>query len=137
MSVTWIKPVTDRTQDDVEYAKSLLKKTWKTLSESEKEEYLNGLKGCLNLADLERIENNIQFLLDALQIDSSSSMNGIPTIPDTSYFEKMKENVTRIYNKGPILETTPSIPELPFNDFQKINHIEKILLDVYNNYDRV
>ena len=55
MSVTWIKPVTDRTQDDVEYAKSLLKKTWKTLSESEKEEYLNGLKGCLNLADLERI----------------------------------------------------------------------------------
>ena len=86
MSVTWIKPVTDRTQDDVEYAKSLLKKTWKTLSESEKEEYLNGLKGCLNLADLERIENNIQFLLDALQIDSSSSMNEIPTIPDTSYF---------------------------------------------------
>lgn len=128
---TWIEPVTDRTQADVDYAKMLLSKSWEEFTTEEKEAYLSGLKGCMNRADFERIENNIQILLDVLEIESSSYVGAVPEFPTTTYFAQMRSNVAAIRAGYSIHTDTPEVPELPFNTWQKYNDIEKILADVY------
>ena len=129
----WIEPVIDRTQEDVDHARELLKKTWEEMTVEQKEEYLTGLKGCLNRPDLERIENNIQILLDVLEIDSASFVEAVPEFPTASYFVQMRKNVAAIREKNLIYTDTPVTPELPYNTWQKFNDIEKILVDVYEN----
>ena len=128
---TWIEPVTDRTQADVDYAKELLGKTWHELCDDQKNEYIGGLKGSLNRSDLERIENNIQILLDVLEINSKSYVEKVPEFPNTTYYDKMHENVEAIRSRHAVHTDTPATPELPFNTWNKINAIEKILADVY------
>lgn len=128
---TWIELVTDRTQADVDYAKTLLSKSWAEFTQQEKEAYLSGLKGCINRADLERIENNIQILLDVLEINSGSYVEAVPEFPTTTYFEQMQSNVAAIRAGYVIHADTPEVPELPFNTWQKFNDIEKILADVH------
>ena len=127
----WIEPVVDRTQTDVDRAKTLLSKSWEEFTAEEKEAYLSGLKGCMNRADFERIENNIQILLDVLEIDSSSYVEAVPEFPTSAYFEQMRDNIASIRNGYAVHVDTPEVPELPFNTWQKFNDIEKILADVY------
>lgn len=128
---TWITPVTDRTQEDVERARALISKGRGNMTDAEKEEYSVGLKGCLNKGDMERIENNIQILLDVLEIDSESYVGAIPEFPTENYFVDMKNNVAAIRAGYCTHEDTPSVPELPYNTWTAYNDIEKILLDVY------
>ena len=128
---TWITPVTDRTQEDVDRVRALISKGWGSMTDEEKEEYSAGLKGCLNRGDMERIENNIQILLDVLEIDSESHVCSIPGFPAENYFEDMKNNVAAIRAGYCIHSDTPPVPELPYNTWAAYNDIEKILLDVY------
>lgn len=130
---TWINPVTDRTQEDVDHAKELNALGWQGMNQEQKREYLAGLKGCMNRADFERIENNIQILLDVFEIDSASHVEDIPEFPAVSYFEQMKNNLAAIRNNRDygIRSNTPQVPELPYNTWQKYNDIEMILEDVY------
>lgn len=127
----WQEPVTDRTLEDVEHARRLLSLDWGNMEDAQKAEYFAGLKGCLNREDLERIENNIQILLDVLEIGAESSVGNIPNIPDTDYFARMKDNVGAIREAYCIHGSTPPVPELPYNSWQKYNDIEQILADVY------
>ena len=127
----WQKPVTDRSQEDVDHARQILSMDWEGMEDAWKTEYLAGLKGCLNREDLERIENNIQILLDVLEIDAASGVGKVPDIPDTGYFARIKENVSYIRAAYCIHETTPPVPELPYNTWQKYNDLEQILADVY------
>ena len=128
---TWIEPVTDRTQRDVEHAKTVLNMSWDEMGSEQRESFLSGLKGCLNRKDLERIENNIQILLDVLEIDSSTFVGAIPEFPSTTYFEHMGRNVEAIRTAQAVHVDTPNTPQLPFNTWQKWNDIEKILSDAY------
>ena len=57
--ILWMTPTMDRTQSDVEYAKQLQTKAWVDFTEEEKQAYLQGLKGSLNVSDLQRIRNNV------------------------------------------------------------------------------
>lgn len=128
---TWIPPVTDRTQADVERAGYLISKGWQNMTEDEKAEYSAGLKGCLNRADLQRIENNIQILADVLEIQAESHVDAIPRFPQEDYFEDMKNNVAAVRSAYCIHADTPQVPELPYNTLEAYNAVEKILLDVY------
>lgn len=128
---TWQEPVTDRTQEDVEHARQILALDWADMNDGQKGEYLAGLKGCLNREDLVRIENNIQILLDVLETGTESSVGNIPDIPDTAYFTRMQNNVGVIREACCVHTSTPAVPALPYNTWQKINDIEQILADVY------
>ena len=128
---TWIEPVTDRSAEDVAYAKMLGSMSWKDMTEEQQEEYLSGLKGCMNRSDFERIENNIQILLDVLELDLSSYVDAVPEYLTESYFLNLKSNVTAIRAAFAIHKDTPQVPELPYNTWKKYNDIEKILADVY------
>lgn len=92
---------------------------------------ITGHKGALNRQDLERIENNIQILMDVLEINGTSYAGKVPEFPAESYFARMKENVTAIREGYCVHETTPKVPELPYNTWEKYNAIEQILADVY------
>ena len=68
--MNWILPVIDRTQDDIDYALNIIKKIRSgNYTDAEFEIWNNGLKGCWNISDSERIANNIQFLGNFLKID--------------------------------------------------------------------
>lgn len=128
---TWIEPVTDRTESDVAYAKTLCSLGWENMTVGQQEEFLAGLKGCMNRADFERIENNVQILLDVFEIDSKSYVDDVPEFLAQSYFKQLQSNVGLIREAFFIHTDTPTVPELPYNTWQKYNDIEKILADVY------
>lgn len=127
----WIEPVTDRTPADVDHARQVLALDWADMDAGQREEYLAGLKGCLNRTDLERVENNIQILLDVLEIDAESHVGNIPDIPDADYFAGIQDNISAIRSGYCIHTDTPPVPEAPLNTWQKWNDLEKILKDVY------
>lgn len=127
----WIAPVTDRTQEDVEYAQELIAAGWEHMNAEQRKEYLAGLKGCLNASDLSRIENNIQILIDVLELDNTSHVGAVPDFPTDAYFTDMQSNVAAIRAAYCIHADTPATPELPYNTWQKYNAIEQILADVY------
>ncbi len=128
---TWIEPVTDRTQKDVLYAQQLKSLSWEDMTTEQQEEYLSGLKGCMNYTDFLRIENNIQILLDVLEIDSASYVENVPEFLQESYFADMRNNVAAIREGYCVHDDTPQVPELPYNTWEKYNAIEQILADVY------
>lgn len=128
---TWIEPVTDRTQENVLYAKQIKSLSWEDMNTEQQEEYLRGLKGCMNYTDFLRIENNIQILLDVLEIDSASYVESVPEFLQESYFEDMRNNMTAIRQGYCVHDDTPWVPELPYNTWEKYNAIEQILADVY------
>lgn len=127
----WIPPVTDRTLADVDRARELVSKGWQGMTGEERAEYNAGLKGCLNVADLERIENDVQILLDVLEIDSASHVGAVPLFPKEGYFEDLRDNVAAIRAAYCIHADTPPVPELPYDTWTAYNDVEKILLDVY------
>lgn len=128
---TWMPPITDRTQADVDRARELITTGWENLTADQKSEYLSGLKGCLNTSDLSRIENNIQILIDVLELDSTSHVGAVPEFPTDTYFSDMQSNVSAIRAAYCVHADTPMVPELPYNTWQKINAVEQILSDVY------
>lgn len=127
--ILWQNPVTDRTQSDVERVLELLEKGWQDFSDKEKTEWSAGMKGALNVTDLERIQNNIQLLSDVLELDLSVS--AVPEIPDETFYELVRNNTECIRGAYCIHATTPETPEAPLNTFSKWNEIEQILADVY------
>ena len=126
----WIEPVIDRTQEDVEEAQRILTAGWDALDETDRQKWNAGLKGALNRSDLERIESDIQVLSEKLYLGLKK--NEISSdFPAESYFSRLKENVDKIREMKIVHSDTPNVPELPFNTYEKINDIERILLDAY------
>lgn len=128
---TWIEPVIDRTQADVDHASSLIATGWQNMTTEQQEEYLDGLKGCMNYFDFLRIENNVQILSDVLELGLSSYVEAVPEFLTEDYFENLKNNVSAIREAYCIHADTPQVPALPYNTWHQYNDIEKILADVY------
>lgn len=76
------------------------------------------------LANLYEIEN-MNFKTNWSYIDISSRLD----------FQRIVDNLKVLVNRGKVLKTTPKIPELPLNSYQKINDLEKILYDLYWVYE--
>ena len=76
------------------------------------------------LANLYEIEN-MNFKTNWSYID----------IPSRLDFQRIVDNLKVLVNRGKALKTTPEIPELPLNSYQKINDLEKILYNLYWVYE--
>ena len=125
----WGKPIYDRTQADVDYAKSQIKYFKENGGVTDGKD----LKGCLNVDDLNRIENNTDYLSECLitlyyynRIDNYDESWSIGDVPHT-------EQVSRIINNVSILQEAyykPSgSPTLPttLTHYEDVNSIEKCL----------
>lgn len=128
--ILWMNPVLDRSEKDVESVITLLKKGWDAMTDSEKETWLNGMKGAMNKSDYARIQNNIQLLSNVLEL--SLVVSEVPEIPTTSFFDEIIGNVDVIRQAYMIHSTTPETPVQPLNTFTKWNDVEQILYDVYS-----
>ena len=116
----WKAPVFDRTQADVDYAKQQLAKKSNTT------EY----KGCFNVTDINRIENNTRYLADTLYslyyfnyLTTFSDWNrsGLPTQPN---IDRIISNIDKLWS---VWDKPPDALELPatLTTYEQANHIEK------------
>lgn len=130
--------IIDRTEQDVEYARSLLRKGTPNLTEEEKELlYSLTLKGVYNPFDIERVRYWIVELSEVLYA------MGYPVIledwpemewfaaPTASELNKFLLNVKIIRKAFATLPTTPAVPDtMRFFTYEQANAIERILCDV-------
>ena len=131
------KPIFDRSLSDVEKLQNFLSRGYKNLTNAEQTQWLNeNFKGALNISDLNRIEQNMVVLANLLELTITSKTWAETDIPTNTDFVRIRNNLLSIRNKAEtqnmIYESTPQVPDLPFNHYQKINDIEKIISDVYS-----
>lgn len=134
--------IVDRNLLDITNAKEMISKIlafgYSSLTDAEKSQWESALKGFLNYTDLNRIEGNIQEVADTLEISVDIGktdwvMNSFPTLSD---FQRIRDNTQKIRSSGYARKDTPLTPVLPLNTYNKINDIEKILLDVFSLYEQ-
>lgn len=130
LKLRWIKPITDRTSDDVEIVNYLNRKLREgTLTPAEKAVWLTDLKGAFNLSDQRRILNNLNILNKALELNLTipSSDN----LPNSDWYALLIHDIKKLKDSYIVYDNTPDVPENPLNYYKKFNDIEKILEDIY------
>jgi hypothetical protein len=128
--------VFDRTLLDVQRAKDLRDKIisvkFENLTESEKQEWMNGMKGSIKHTDMNRIESNLQTISDKCGfgfVQKTDWVRGdFPTIID---MQRIYNNTRIVKESGFAWKNTNTMPIEPINSYSKINSIEKILLDSF------
>lgn len=119
---TWIQPVTDRTQADVEFARNnpasvLL------------------LKGAINAVDWNRIAGNIQYLSNEYlgrALASRYNWQAPSELMKDSDKLQLRNDLATVQEIHKQL--TAENPPLPWNTYEKINTVERILLLLENLY---
>lgn len=127
----------DRTAEDVERALALAKKAEAgTLTDAEKTEWLAGMKGCYNAADMNRVEAAVQTLAAELNA-AGYTVEIIPQsfaesdIIRLSQWRKYLANVQALRDAYTALSTTPELPQ-PTDKLgiEGANNIERVLADI-------
>lgn len=109
----------DRTQADADRAAYLIGKIQRgeTLTESEQAEYFAGLKGCYNIADLNRVEAKVRELAEVLRsygysVDYTVPMKGSSVLPEGyTELEYIQSSGTQYINTG-IVPSSALITEI-------------------------
>lgn len=129
--------ITDRTQADVDYVARISAKGWSGMTDSEKSEWLLGLKGSYNYTDLNRVGNAVTYVSGRLtdagyfvpvspKIDWTDS-----DIPKESDMQTYLEDVEILRSALTVLPETPEVPEdMEELTYEEANDIERILLVV-------
>lgn len=138
--MAWQTPVFDRTEADVYTARTLINKIntsgYSSLTEDEKTLWDSGdLKGCRNVNDLNRIENNCNELATELGLTIETKLDwDYDTTPMSEDIQRICDNVSTIREAllDIVYVSIPVVPELPINDFDKMNDIEEILYIVHD-----
>ena len=138
--MAWRSPIYDRTQADVDYAITKIAE-WTAAQLNGQSVVVTELKGCLNVTDIVRIEDNIKYLTDMLTSlhyppNTSSktwSIDGIPTLADVN---PILENVRAIIEAFYQQENVPEVPEsmLYYTD---VNKVELNLLKIKELLDAI
>lgn len=128
--------IIDRTQNDINQAKNLISKVKMlgidSLSESQKEEYFSGLKGCYNISDLNRVEDAMKYISDLL--NKFSYINEITykkfNLSDIIKQDEIDEYLENLNILKVAFNNVVNAPSTPTNykHFNNANDIEKILL---------
>ena len=127
----------DRTQSDVDRVRELnAKYIAGTISDDEKAEWAAGLKGALNVSDLNRIEGNMATVAGKVAASIKTKSWSYGDIPRVSDYLRIRGNLQVIKDAWMALSDSPAVPDQPLNTFQKWNDIEKLLHDVNYTYDR-
>ena len=114
----WIEPVVDRTEEDV---------------------LLRTVKGVLQADDLNRIENDIEYLLTLLNIKRPfrPQIYTMASKPTKNRFVRILVTTRSIRVSYTVTSSTPPLDfGLPLNTWEKWNAIEANLQDVYKIYSQ-
>lgn len=127
----------DRTAEDVERALVLAKKAEAgTLTDAEKTEWLAGMKGCYNAADMNRVEAAVQ----TLAVELNAAGYAVEIVPQSfvetdivrlSQWRQYLANVQALRDAYYTLAETGELPGAEDRlDYIGANNIEKILADI-------
>lgn len=130
---TWIEPIYDRSQADVDRIKVLNTKGYFNLTDDEKTEWFLDSKGTLNASDLTRLENNIKVIYDMLGENVEQAT--VPELPTVSYYSALRERVADVRAKTYAYLYSKTVPTQPLNHYEKWNDIERILFDAHKVLD--
>lgn len=121
----------NRTQSDVNRVIYLRDKIQTgTATVAEHLEYAHDLKGARNRSDFERILGAVEYICAYYEVPVLSTLQTLPEIPRRSYISTLLLQLSAMKLSCPIHATTPLVPTLPINTYQKMNDIEKILYDM-------
>lgn len=138
--MTWITPVTERTEFDVEAAKSLKERIytvgWVNLTAAEQMEFLGDMIGTLNHITLNRIECNTCFLeelirslgfaVQKLAYKKDWSRESLPVRND---LQRLVDNIAALCDSFYAMATSlPENMEIP--DIAKMNAVEEVLVEL-------
>ncbi len=110
----WIQPVYDRTQSDIDDQDP---------------------KGHYNADDLNRIEQDCEYLAGIFGATISTREWTRTDFPTASEMERIRNNIETLRAAYIVYQTTPSTPSVPLNEYRKANDIERILNDLKMIYD--
>jgi hypothetical protein len=129
--------ITDRTQSDVDRWRELRDKGWNSMTESERNEWSESMKGAYNDSDMLRVDEAIKYITNRLNesgynisIDPYSqwSEDEIPSSNQLSYYLSCIKSLRNILT---VYQETPQVPSsMSIINYQDANDIEKILFDI-------
>jgi hypothetical protein len=133
----------DRTSADVTSSKSLILRVKKygigSLSSEDKTKYLQGLRGCYNISDLNRVESAVEYLSGVL--NGYGYINVVNTKSWVAGEIFTDDHVTRYLSNISILRQayfnmigTPDTPN-SYKPYSKANDIEKILHNIESIFE--
>lgn len=128
----WIVPVVDRTLLDVQNALTQIE-AWRNQFTAGQTPTVTELKGCLNVTDLNRIEQNTQYISQMIRGYGFQTNVTVKTdwtesrLPNASDVERIINNIKEIRNKYYEPAGMPSLPQTMVS-FADINAIEQSLL---------
>lgn len=112
--MAWIDPVYDRTQGDIDSQTP---------------------KGYCNADDLNRIEQNCEYLAGIFGVSVQTRAWSRTDFPAPGEFERILANLNALRDAYFVYQTTPTTPQNPVNEYHKANDIERILRDLYTLYE--
>ena len=126
--------VTDRTQADAERVKALAAKGFAAMSAGERAEWLAGMKGAYNAADLNRVGTALNYLAGRLGPICGRSIPwtaktdwAVTDIPTASQAEAYRQQIQDIRDALAYPAGTPDAPQLSRLTYTGANEIERIL----------
>lgn len=126
--------ITDRTQADAERVKALAAKGFAAMSAGERAEWLAGMKGAYNAADLNRVGTALNYLAGRLGPICGRSIPwtaktdwAVTDIPTASQAEAYRQQIQDIRDALAYPAGTPDAPQLARLTYTGANEIERIL----------
>lgn len=126
--------VTDRTQADVERVKALAAKGFSAMTAAERAEWLAGMKGAYNAADLNRVGTALNYLAGRLGAICGRSIAwsaktdwAVTDIATASQAAEYRQHIQDIRDALTYPAGTPDAPELNRLTYTGANDIERIL----------
>lgn len=139
--MSWITPIIDRTQADVNLVLEYDNIGYNNLTPEQKAVWNAGMKGALNASDLNRIENNIQYLASILELYNLNIKTNwqMSDVPRNNDFNRILSNLNALKDKFHLKYdiSLPETPNLPLNSYEKINDIENILYIINRSFNFV
>jgi hypothetical protein len=126
--------ITDRTQADVERVKALAAKGFAGMTAAEQAEWLAGMKGAYNAADLNRVGTALNYLAGRLGAICGRSIAwsaktdwAVTDIATASQAAEYRQHIQDIRDALSYPAGTPDAPELNRLTYTGANDIERIL----------
>lgn len=129
--------ITDRTKADVDRAAFLAGIAWEDMTDDERAEFAENLKGYYNASDMNRVDAAVEYLRNrflgqgyAPQVTTQTDRTdeGLPAEPD---FITYLANVRNLRSQLAVKPTTPALPTTMRGlDYQGANAIEQVLKDL-------
>lgn len=147
---SWIDPVYDRTKEDAVYAAYLNNKgdydylndyqayvgedaIGEDIAPSNNREITDwdaGLPGAMIRSDMSRIWGDIYIIANILDV-KIVYWEDVALIPNTNNYTALRNDLINIRACYP-MPFVPAVPNLPYNTYDKMNDVERILYEVYN-----